>query len=121
MKKMAMVLLCVMVLSSAIIVNESAATTANPDWFNCTMQSAGVVGAFGFVFVTSAGTGGTTPFTTSTLYAFDATTVNGKAMLAAALTAYASGGAVALYFPGAGITAPAAGAVPGAIGAGAVS
>ena len=41
MKKMAMVVLCVMVLSTVAIVNEAAATTANPDWYNCTIQSAG--------------------------------------------------------------------------------
>lgn len=122
MKKMAAVVLCVMVLSMAFVVNESAATTLTPDWFNCTLQNAGVLSTLGFVFATCAGTGGGPSWTDSRFFGYDASSPSGKAMLAAALTAYASGGSAAILFPGQQGTAggPPAGTTPAAIAAGSV-
>ena len=120
MKKMAVVLLCVVMLSMAVAVNESAATTLNPDWFNLTVQNAGVLQTLGFFFATCAGTGGTPSWTDSRFYGYDSSTPTGKAMLAAALTGYASGGTFAVWFPGQQGNAGGVpvGAVPGAIAAG---
>ncbi len=123
MKKMAMVLLCVVMLSMAVVVDESGATTANPDWFNVTVQNVGITGNLGFIFATCAGTGGTPSWTDSRFYGYDASTPAGKAMLAAALTGYASGGSLAVQFPGQQGTSGGvpAGTVPVAISAGVVS
>ena len=122
MKKVAMVVLCVVMLSMVAFGNEAAATTANPDWYNCTIQSAGGSGAFYFVFATCAGVGGTSSWTDSRVFLIDnSATGQGKAMLAAVLTAYASGGQCALAFPGSGSAAVPAGTFIGAVGAGSVS
>jgi hypothetical protein len=122
MKKMAVVVLCVVMLSMVVAVNESAATTANPDWYNCAIQSTGASGAFYFVFATCAGVGGTASWADSRVFLIDnAAGGQGKAMLAAVLTGYASSGAVALAFPGFGNADVPAGTFIGAAGAGSVS
>lgn len=123
MKKMAVVVLCVVMLSMAVAVNESAATTLNPDWFNVTVQNVGVLQTLGFLFATCAGAGGTQSWTDSRFFGYDSSTAAGKAMLAAALTGYASGGTLAVQFPGqqGTVGGPPAGSVPTAIAAGTVS
>ncbi len=122
MKKLLMVVLCVMMLSAAVTVNDASATTANPDWYNCTLQSAGAAGGFYFVFATCAGTGGSASWTDSRVYLIDNSPGGqGKAMLAAALTAFAGGGAAALAFPGFGNANVPAATFIGAVAAGSVS
>lgn len=119
MKKMAMVVLCVMMVSAVGIVNNAAATTLNPDWYNCTLQSAGAAGQFYFVFATCAGVGGTASWVDSRVFLIDnAPTGQGKAMLAAALTAAAGSGAAALAFSGFGNANVPAGTFVSAVSAG---
>lgn len=125
MKKMAMVVVCVMMLSTMAIVNDAAATTINPDWYNCTIQSTGALGTtFYFVFATCAGVGGGGSWADSRVFLIDSSAAGpGKALLAGLLTGYASGGQAALYIPGfTAVTTgpPAASAVVG-VGAGSVS
>ena len=73
MKKMAMVVLCVMMLSTVAIVNDAAATTVNPDWYNCAVQSCGALTTFGFVFATCAGVGGGGTWADSRVFVIDTT------------------------------------------------
>ena len=101
MKKMAMVLLCVMVLSAVAIGNEAnAALPAFPDWYNCTVLSAGSLPSapfgFYFVFVTS----NDALWTGARAFLMNATDPVTKTAYAAALTGYASGGQCSLYIPG---------------------
>ncbi len=100
MKKMAMVVLCVMVLSVvAAVGSEAIAAPTNTDWYNCTAVSVGALPApwnFYFVFATNNDSW----WTGSRLFFLDSTNLAAKAMLATVLTGYASGGNVALYIPG---------------------
>jgi len=124
MKKMAMVVLCVMMLSTVVIVNDAAATTLNPDWYNCVVQSAGGLNPiYGFCFATCAGTGGGGAWADSRVFLIDTTTTQGRALLASVLTGYASGGTAALYIPGftAVPTGPPLGNFISGVGAGSVS
>ncbi len=100
MKKMAMVVLCVMVLSVvAAIGNEAVAAPTNTDWYNCTAVSVGALPApWNFYFVFATNNDGW--WANSRLFFIDATNAAAKPMLATLLTGYASGGAVALYIPG---------------------
>jgi hypothetical protein len=111
MKKMVMVCVCVMLLSVLAIGSESNATTANPDWYNVTIQSCGAVGGLYFVFCTSVDS----LWTGQRMFLMDATNAANKSLLASALTGQASGGAAALYMPG-GV--PPAGSFIVGIGAG---
>ena len=111
MKKMAMVLACVMLVSVLAIGSESNATTANPDWYNVTIQSCGAVGGLYFVFCTSVDT----LWTGQRMFLMDAENPANKALLASALTGQANSGAAALYMPG-GV--PPAGAFIVGVGAG---
>jgi hypothetical protein len=111
MKKMAMVLVCVMLLSVLAIGSESNATTANPDWYNVNIQSCGAVGGLYFVFCTSVDS----LWTGQRIFLMDATNPANKSLLASALTGQAGGGLGALYMPG-GI--PPSGAFIVGVGAG---
>jgi hypothetical protein len=113
MKKMAMVLVCVMLLSVLAIGSEANATTANPDWYNVTIQSCGAVGGLYFIFCTS----NDTLWTGQRIFLMDATNTANKSLLAASLTGQANGGSAALYMPG-GV--PAAGSFVVGVGAGTV-
>ena len=97
MKKMAMVLFCVMVLSALAIGSESNATVANPGWYNVTIQSCGAlpVANFYFLFATS----NDASWTGSRVFVMDAANVQNKAALAGVLTGYSSSGQCALYLP----------------------
>lgn len=96
MKKMAMVLVCVMLLSVLAIGSQANATTANPDWYNVTIQSTGSVGGLYFIFCTSVNT----LWTGQRMFLIDAANAAAKSQLAAALTGLANSGAAALYSPG---------------------
>ena len=96
MKKMAMVLACVMLLSVLAIGSEVNATGANPDWYNVTIQSVGAVGGLYFVFCTS----NDTLWAGQRMFLMDAANAANKSLLASALTGQASGGQAALYMPG---------------------
>jgi hypothetical protein len=101
MKKMMMVLVCVMLLSGLAIGNEANATTANPGWYNVIINSAGALTYnLGFIFATSS----ITAWPGQRLFLIDLTpdpstgASAGKALLAAALTGNANQTG-ALYMP----------------------
>ena len=100
MKKMVMVLMCVMVLSAAVTINEANALPAFGDWYNVSIQSVGAAPNapynFYFIFCTSSDALWTGPRS----FLVDSTNVNNKTMLAALLTAYASGNNASLFMPG---------------------
>lgn len=97
MKKMAMVLLCVIVLSTLAIGSQAnAAVPAYADWYNVTATSCGAMTTFYFVFVTS----NDALWTGVRLFLIDGTNAATKTILAASLTGYASGGQLSLYIPG---------------------
>jgi len=97
MKKMAKVLLCVMVLSTLAIGSQAnAAPPAFAGWYNCTVSSAGSLGSFYFMFVTN----NDAVWTGARTFLIDAANPATNTMLAALLTGYASGGQVSLYLPG---------------------
>lgn len=95
MKKMVMVLLCVMVLAVFTVGNEAVAAPP-AGWFNCTLNSIGTLPSFYFLTATDQAT---PPAFTATFFTIDPTGAQAKAYLAAALTGYASGGNVSLYLP----------------------
>ena len=98
MKKMAMVLVCVMLLSALAIGSESNATPTNPDWYNVTINSCGALDYnLYFIFATSTLTP-TPAWSGQRVFLMDGANVNNKALLAAALTGQA-GGSGALYMP----------------------
>ena len=96
MKKMAMVLLSIMVLSVlAIGTSEVEATTLYPGWYNTTVQSVGALPAPSSVFVIFA-TSSDNSWPNSRVFFLDGLEKPG---LAAALTGLAGTGAVALFLP----------------------
>jgi hypothetical protein len=97
MKKMVMVLACVMLLSAFAIGGEAlAAPPAFADWYNCTVLS---VGSFSsnayFIFVTNNDAVWAGP----RVFLMDGAQPGTKSMLATALTGYAGTGQVSLYMP----------------------
>ena len=103
MKKMAKVLVCVMLLSALAIGSESNATAANPDWYNVTINSCGALNwNYYFIFCTSTLTP-TPAWTGQRMFLMDGANTANKALLAAALTGQSNGFA-SLYMPG-GVTA----------------
>jgi hypothetical protein len=96
MKKMAKVLLCIMVLSVLAIGSDAGATATYPGWYNCTVQSVGALPAPGAVYVIFATDVTGTFWTDSRVFFLDALEKPG---LAAALTALAASGNIALYLP----------------------
>ena len=97
MKKMAMVLVCVMLLSALAISSESNATVANPDWYNVTVNSCGAL-TYNLYFIFATSTLATPAWTGQRLFLIDGVNPAGKALLAAGLTGVANG-AGALYLP----------------------
>jgi hypothetical protein len=97
MKKMVMILLCVMLLSALAIGGESNATTANPGWYNCTINSVGA-DTSGTYYIVNA-TSSDTTWAGVRVFFVDGLAAGGKGMLATILTGYASSGSVALYLP----------------------
>jgi hypothetical protein len=94
-----MVLLCVMVMASVAISNEaSAAVPAFADWYNVTAVSVGALPSFNFYFIFC--TSNDTLWTGVRCYLVDSSNPATKAVLAAGLTGYASGGQLSLYIPG---------------------
>ena len=99
MKKMAMVLVCVMLLSALAISSESNATAANPDWYNVSLQSCGALNNnLYFIFCTSTLTPNPA-WTGQRIFLMDGSNPACKALLAAGLTGVANGSG-ALYLPG---------------------
>ena len=97
MKKLAMVLVCVLVLSALTFSSAANATTANPGWYNVTVTYIGALPTFGFYSLTA--TSSDTSWNGTRIFLIDATNPETKSMLATALTGYANGGAVAVYLP----------------------
>jgi hypothetical protein len=97
MKKMAMVLVCVMLLSTLAISTESNATAANPDWYNVSINSCGALN-YGLYFVFCTSTDSPAAWTGQRLFLMDGANANSKAMLAAGLTGNANSSG-ALYMP----------------------
>jgi hypothetical protein len=97
MKKMAMVLLCVVVLSALAIGSESNATPTYPGWYNVTLVSAGALPTYNFYFLFA--TSSDASWTGNRVFLIDASNPATKAALAAALTAYSSSGQASLYMP----------------------
>lgn len=93
MKKMAMVLICVAMMSALVV---GAASAATPPWYNCTITAPGATGPFFFVYATSD----TTAWVGSQLFLIDASDPIMKAAFAALLTGFANGQQVTLYLPG---------------------
>jgi hypothetical protein len=102
MKKMAMVLICVMVLSTlALSSNPVEAVSPYPDWFNCTVTNCGLV--FGNVYFVHVTTVDGQWQGTNTFF-IDAADASSKAAYASMLTAYANNGQVSLYIPSQSVT-----------------
>jgi hypothetical protein len=91
MKKMVMVLLCVLMLSALGIGNAVAVT---PPWYNCNIDATGAIGPWYFVFATSPGN-----WTGSQQFILDATDPQMKAVFASLLTAKANMTDAAIYAP----------------------
>ena len=97
MKKMAMVLACVMLLTVLAISSESNATVLNPGWYNVIINSSGALTSnLFFLFATS--TLATPAWPGQRLFLMDGANPACKALLAAGLTGVANG-AGALYLP----------------------
>ena len=97
MKKMAMLLACIMVLSALTIGNEANATTVNPGWFNVTLVSCGSLPSYGLYVITCSSDNAT--WTGNRVFLLDANNPAVKASFAAALTGYANGGKASIYLP----------------------
>lgn len=96
MKKMAMVLMCVMVLSGMAI-GSANATVANPGWFNVTLVSCGSLPSFNVYVITATSNDNT--WAGQRVFLMDATNAALKTSFATALTGYSSGGQAAIYLP----------------------
>jgi hypothetical protein len=97
MKKLAMVMVCVMVLSALTIGSVANATTANPGWYNVIVTYIGALPTYGFYSLTA--TSSDTSWTGPRIFLIDAANPETKSMLATALTGYANSGGVTLYLP----------------------
>ena len=97
MKKMAMVLICVMVLAALAIGSKANATAANPGWYNITVTSVGALPAFNIYTITATSNDAT--WTSTHIFLLDSTIPDTKSALATALTAYSNGGLAAIYLP----------------------
>ena len=114
MKKMAMVLVCVMLLSALAISSESNATVLNADWYNVTINSSGAL-TYNIFFVFATSTLATPAWTGQRVFLMDGSNPACKALLAAGLTGVANGSG-ALYLP----TTIASGTYVTGVGAGTV-
>jgi hypothetical protein len=96
MKKMAMVLVCVMLLS-AFAIGSAAVAAVPPGWYNCTVTSVGIVPAGNYYFVVAQNPDG--GWVGSQSFLIDSTTAAAKTLLATILTGYSGTGQVALFLP----------------------
>ena len=98
MKKMVMVVLCVMVMAAMAIDVGPAAAAAVPPWYNVTLSACAAMPNFYFLFCTSDDA----VWTGTRVFLMDATNPATKPMLAAALTGFASSGKGSVWIPGFG-------------------
>ena len=97
MKKMAMVLVCVMLLSALAIGSDAvAAPPPFPGWYNCKVISVGSFTVNAYFIFASNNDGA---WTGNRVFLMDGVQPGTKAMLATALTGYAGTGEVSLYLP----------------------
>jgi hypothetical protein len=97
MKKMAVVFICAMLLSTIAVSSQVNATTANPGWYNTSVSFVGALPLAGLYSIVA--TSADQSFPAGTTYLIDATNPETKSMLATVLTGYANSGPVALYLP----------------------
>jgi hypothetical protein len=97
MKRIAMVLVCVMVLSALAIGGVANATVANPGWYNVTLVSIGSLPSYGLYVITCSSDD--TTWTGNRVFLMDATNQAMKTSLAAALTGYSVSGKASIYLP----------------------
>jgi hypothetical protein len=97
MKKMVMVLACVMVLSAFAMSNDAnAAPPTDPGWYNCAIVTTGAFTVNAYFMLVTSNDG---IWANNRVFLIDGSGAAGKSMLATALTAYSNGASVALYMP----------------------